>query len=129
MQENGDLLLVAEDAVEPDDEVVLLLGEVAALEVWAEVVDPAEAAALAAAEEAGGFGEGAPAALAVGADVGDEAVVFRFGPRAFVGVGFITAGRPAHDIYLSIPPVSLSLSQFLSSLYILKRVDLSIFFS
>ena len=84
--------------MELDDEVVLLLCEVAALEVGAEVVDPAEAAALAAAEEAGGFGEGAPAALAVSADVGDQPVVFLFRPRPFVRVGFLTARRPAHDI-------------------------------
>jgi hypothetical protein len=45
-------LLVAEQVVELDDELVLLLGEVAALEVRAEVVDPAQAAALAAPEQA-----------------------------------------------------------------------------
>ncbi len=39
----------------------------------------------------GGFGEGAPAAFAVGADVVDEALVFLFGPGAFVGVRFFTA--------------------------------------
>lgn len=83
--------LVAEEAVELDDELVLVVGEVAALEVGAEVVDPAEAAALAAAEESGGFGERAPAALAVGSDVSDEPVVFLFRPRPFVRVSFLTA--------------------------------------
>jgi hypothetical protein len=82
--------------VELDDEVVLVGGEVAALEVGAEVVDPAEAAALAAAEEAGGLGERAPAALAVGADVGDEALVLLLGPRALVSVLLLAARRPPH---------------------------------
>jgi hypothetical protein len=44
-------LLVAEELVELDDELVLLLGEVAALEVRAEVVDPPQAAALAAPQQ------------------------------------------------------------------------------
>jgi hypothetical protein len=39
-------LLVAEELVELDDELVLLLGEVAALEVRAQVVDPPQPAAL-----------------------------------------------------------------------------------
>ena len=85
--------------MEFDDEIIFVFGEVAALEVGAEVVDPAEAAALAAAEEAGGFGEGAPAALAVGPDVGDEAVVFLLCPCAFVSVSFLTAGRSSHFFY------------------------------
>ena len=79
-----------------DDEFVFLLGEVAPLEIGAEVVDPAEAAALAAAEEAGSLGEGAPAALAVGADVGHEPIVFFFSPCAFVCVSLLTARRPSH---------------------------------
>lgn len=89
-------VLVAEKAVQFDDEFIFFVGEVAALEIGAEVIDPAESAALAAAEESGCLGKGAPAALAVGADVGGEAVVFFLGPRAFVCVSFFTAGRPSH---------------------------------
>jgi hypothetical protein len=43
--------LVAEELVELDDELVFLVGEVAALEVGAEVVDPPEAAALPATQQ------------------------------------------------------------------------------
>ena len=86
--------------MEFDDEFVFFVGEVATFEVGAEVVDPAEAAAFAAAEEAGGFGEGAPAAFAVGSDVGDEAIIFFFGPCSFVGVCFLTARRSSHVIML-----------------------------
>jgi len=82
--------------VELDDELVLVLGEIAALEIRPEVVDPAEAAALAASQQAGSLGEGPPAAFAVKADVSDEALVFFLGPRAFVGVGLFTARRPSH---------------------------------
>lgn len=82
--------------MEFDDEFVLVAGEIAAFEVGTEIVDPAEAAALAASEEAGGFGERAPAALAVSSNVGNEAIVFFFGPRSFVGVSFLAARRSPH---------------------------------
>ena len=83
--------------MELDDELVLLFREVAALEVGAEVVDPPEAAALAAAQEAGGLGQRAPATLAVRLDVRHEAVVLLLGPRALVGVRLLAARRPPHD--------------------------------
>jgi len=89
-------VLVAEEAVELDDELVLLLREVAALEVGPEVVDPPEAAALAAAEQAGGLGQRSPAPLAVRLDVRDEPVVLLLGPRALVGVRLLAARRPPH---------------------------------
>jgi len=50
--ENSIKLLVAEEAVEFDDELVFFLGEVSALEVGAQVVYPAEAAALATTKKA-----------------------------------------------------------------------------
>ena len=56
-------LPVAEDGVEADDEFLLLRREGAALEVRPEVVDPPEAAALAAALQAGVPGHVAPRAL------------------------------------------------------------------
>jgi hypothetical protein len=93
---HGANVLVAEEAVELDDELVLLLREVAALEVGPEVVDPPEAAALAAAEQAGGLGQRAPATLAVRLDVRDESVVLFLGPRALVGVRLLAARRPPH---------------------------------
>ena len=79
-----------------DDEVVLVGGEVAALEVWAEVVDPPEAAALAAAQQARRLGERPPAAFAVGLDVGDEPLVLLLGPGALVRVRLLAARRPPH---------------------------------
>jgi len=54
---------VAEDGVEADDELLLLRREGAALEVRPEVVDPPEAAALAAALQAGVPGHVAPRAM------------------------------------------------------------------
>jgi len=83
--------------VEFDDEFILFFGEVATLEVGAEVVDPAETAALAAAEEAGGFGEGAPAALAVSSNVRYKSVIFFFGPCTFVCVSLLTARGSSHN--------------------------------
>jgi hypothetical protein len=41
-----DYVLVSEELVELDDELVLLLGEVAALEIRSQVVDPPQPAAL-----------------------------------------------------------------------------------
>jgi hypothetical protein len=58
--------------VELDDGVLLLPGEVAALDVRAQVVDPAEAAALAAAQQACLLGQGAPVAVAVALDVSHQ---------------------------------------------------------
>jgi hypothetical protein len=84
--------------VQLDDEVVLVGGEVAALEVRAEVVDPAQAAALAAAQQARRPGQRAPAPFAVRADVGHQPLVLLLGPRAPVGVRLLAARRPPHRI-------------------------------
>jgi hypothetical protein len=82
--------------VQLDDGVLLLLGEVAALDVRAQVVDPAEAAALAAAQQAGLLGEGAPVAVAEAQDVGDEDPVLLGGPRALVETHLLAARSPPH---------------------------------
>ena len=94
--ETGRHVLVAEEAVQLDDEVVLVGGEVAALEVGAEVVDPAEAAALAAAHQSSRLGQRPPAPFAVRADVRHQAVVLLLGPRALVRVRLLAARRPPH---------------------------------
>ena len=39
---------VTEEVVEPDDEILLVVGDVAALDVWPEIVEPPQPAALAA---------------------------------------------------------------------------------
>lgn len=80
-----------------DNKLIFFLGEVSAFEIRAQVVDPPETAALAAAEESGGLGEGAPATFAVGSDVSDKPFVFFFSPSALVGVSFLTARRPSHN--------------------------------
>ena len=82
--------------MEFDDELVFFEGEIAALEVRAEIVDPAETTALAATEKAGGFGERAPAAFTVSSNVRNEAMIFFFGPCTFVCVSFLTARGPSH---------------------------------
>lgn len=64
--------------MEAEDEIFLVGCNLAALDGGAEVVHPSEAAALAAAEEAGSLREGAPPALALPCDViGKELVLFR----------------------------------------------------
>ena len=92
--------------MELDDDLVVVVGEVAALEVRAEVVHPAQPAALAAAEEARGLGQRAPATLAVRLDVGDQALVLLLGPRALVRVRLLAARRPPHAC-CSLPSVPL----------------------
>jgi hypothetical protein len=89
--------------VELDDELVVVAGEVAALEVRAEVVHPAEPAALAAAEESRGLGQRAPAPLAVRPDVGDQALVLLLGPGALVRVCLLAARRPPHGCLPACP--------------------------
>ena len=95
---------VAELGVEVDDDLLLGVGEEAALEVRAEVVHPAQPAALAAAEEARGLGQRAPAPLAVRLDVGDQALVLLLGPRALVRVRLLAARRPPHGAELAAAP-------------------------
>jgi pyruvate/2-oxoglutarate dehydrogenase complex dihydrolipoamide acyltransferase (E2) component len=87
---------VAELAVEADDESLLVGGEVAALDVGAEVVDPAEAAALAAAEQAGKAWQRAPVGVAVLPDVGHQALVLLGAPRAPPQPLLLAARRPPH---------------------------------
>jgi hypothetical protein len=85
--------------MEADDEALLVVGEVAALDVGAEVVGPAEAAALAAAVEPGGLGQVAPAAdvAAVPLDVVHQGAVLLLRPRAFLDAGVVAAARgPPH---------------------------------
>jgi hypothetical protein len=94
--EQGRCLLVSEQGVKLDDELVVVFGEVAALDVRAEVVHPPEPAALAAAQEARGLGQRAPAPLAVRLDVGDQALVLLLCPRALVRVRLLAARRPPH---------------------------------
>ena len=84
--------------MEFDDELVFFEGEIAALEVREEIVDPAETTALAATEKAGGFGERAPAAFTVSSNVRNEAMIFFFGPCTFVCVCFLTARGPSHPM-------------------------------
>lgn len=83
--------LVSKQAMELDDELIFFFCEISTLEVRAKVVYPSQPTALAAPKQPCGFGEGAPAAFAMDADVIDEALVFFFGPSAFVGVSFLTA--------------------------------------
>jgi len=92
-------VLVAELGVEADDEALLVGGEVAALDVGAEVVGPAEAAALPAAVQPGGLGQVAPAANlpAVPLDVLHQGAVLLLRPRAFLHAGVVAAARgPPH---------------------------------
>lgn len=60
---------VAQEAVETEDEIFLVRGDVATFDGWAEVVHPAEAAALAAAEKASTLGECSPTTFSFFLDV------------------------------------------------------------
>ncbi|KAL3814022.1 hypothetical protein ACJIZ3_015290 [Penstemon smallii] len=50
-------LLVAKKAMEFNNELIFFFRKVATFEVGSQIIDPAEAAALPAAEESGGFGQ------------------------------------------------------------------------
>jgi hypothetical protein len=77
--------------VEVDDELLLLVRELAALDVRAEVVGSPEAAALAAPVEPGEVGEAGPVAMAVLLDVVDEELVLLRIPRALLHAGLLLA--------------------------------------
>jgi hypothetical protein len=87
---------VAELAVEVDDDLLLGVREEAALEVRAEVVGPAQAAALAAAQQARELGHRAPAAMAVGQDEVDELAVLLRRPRPPLHPKLVAARLPPH---------------------------------
>jgi hypothetical protein len=87
---------VAELGVEVDDDLLLGVREEPALEVRAEVVGPAQAAALAAAQQAGELGHRAPAAMAVGEDEVDELAVLLRRPRPPLHPQLVAARLPTH---------------------------------
>jgi hypothetical protein len=82
--------------VELYDGVLLLPAEVAALDVGAQVVDPAEAAALAAAEQARLLGQRAPVAVAVALDVRHQNPVLLGRPRTPLQPHLLAARRAPH---------------------------------
>jgi hypothetical protein len=73
--------------VEADDAVLLVGGEVAPLDVRAEVVDPAQAGVL---------GQRAPVGVAVLLDVGRQPLVLLGAPRAPAQALLLAARRPPH---------------------------------
>ena len=87
---------VAELGVEVDDDLLLGVREEPALEVRAEVVGPAQAAALAAAQQARELGHRAPAAMAVGQDEVDELAVLLRRPRPPLHPQLVAARLPTH---------------------------------
>jgi hypothetical protein len=95
--------------VELDDCVLLLAGEVAALDVGAQVVDPAEAAALAAAGKARLLGQRAPVAVAVALDVRHQDPVLLGRPRAPLEPHLLAA-RSAPHVSISRPRKSWALA-------------------
>lgn len=74
-------LLVSEKGMEVDDEVVLILGEVASLDVGPQVVGPPQAAALAAAVEPRQFWQSSPASVPMPSDVLHQLLVLLRRPR------------------------------------------------
>jgi hypothetical protein len=87
---------VAELGVEVDDDLLLGVREEAPLEVGAEVVCPAQAAALAAPRQPGQLGHGAPAAMAVCEDEVDELAVLLRRPRSPLHPELVAARLPPH---------------------------------
>lgn len=73
---------VAEETVEAEDEIFLIGGDVAALDGRAEVVHPAEAAALPASEEPRLLGQRPPPPLAFSLYVVAQQLVLLHRPRA-----------------------------------------------
>lgn len=67
---------VPEKSVEAENEILFIGGDLAAFDGRAEVVHPAEATALAAAEETGSLREGAPPAFSFFLDVIGQNLVF-----------------------------------------------------
>jgi hypothetical protein len=82
-----------------DDGAFFLRREVAAPDAGAEVVGPSEAAALAAAHEAGVDGHGPPVAGAVLLDVGDEDDVLLRRPWTLLDPHLVAARRPPHLLF------------------------------
>lgn len=84
-----------------DDEIFLILCEVASLEVRPQIVYPSQPATLAATEQTGGLRKSSPATLAVLLNVIDELLVLLLGPRPLVGVPLVAARLP-HGSLISV---------------------------
>lgn len=74
-----------------NNEFVFFFSEIPSLQIRPQIIYPSQSATLSTSQQSGGFGEGAPVALAVNPDVVDEARVLFLGPSAFVCVSFLTA--------------------------------------
>ncbi|KAL5975959.1 hypothetical protein ACLOJK_020288 [Asimina triloba] len=70
LRDTGDYALVAQKAVDFDDELVLFFSEIALFEIRMQVIDLVEAAALATSKQAGGLSKRLPAPFAMEACVG-----------------------------------------------------------
>ena len=80
-----------------DDEPFFFIRELASLDVGAEIVGPAQAAALSAAVEPGVIGEIPPAPMAVLLDVVHQLLVLLRRPWPFLHPGLIATRRSPHS--------------------------------
>lgn len=87
---------VSKTSMKINDQLLFSFSEKASLEVRAEIISPTEAAAFAAAAEAGELRDCPPTALAIGEYEVDELLVFLGSPRAFFNAEFVAARLPAH---------------------------------
>jgi dienelactone hydrolase len=101
-----------------DDDAFLVGCEVAAPDAGAEVVGPSEAAALAAAHEAGVDGHGPPVAGAVLLDVGDEDDVLLRRPWTLLDPHLVAARRPPHLLFSPAAAVCFFGSAAVTHVYI-----------
>lgn len=88
--------LVAQNAMEVNDGVLLFEREPAPLDVGPQIVRPPQPAALPAPLQPGILREGPPVAVAVPLDVVDQLLVLLRRPRAFLEPVLVATRRPSH---------------------------------
>lgn len=93
-------LLIAEKAMEFDDEVIFFEGEITSLEIRPKIVNPPESAAFATPLKTSGSRERTPTTFTVSFDVRDELIVFFLSPSSFIRVVLLAARRPPHLLLL-----------------------------
>lgn len=80
-----------------DDEFIFIFSEISTFEIRAKVIDPTKPTAFATTKQSSSLRESSPTAFTMDTNVIDEALIFIFGPSAFVGVGFFTARGSSHN--------------------------------
>lgn len=88
--------LIAQDAVQLDDGLFFLERKPSSLDVWSQIVSPAEATTLPTSLKPGVLGKGPPVTRSMSLNIVDELEIFLRRPWPFLEPILVTARRSSH---------------------------------